>query len=109
MLKKPPNFRCAVCTREGAQKLTLNFLMPMQSEIFLRFAVGFRWKDQDASRARIFSWSASVYNLFHEKLCLIRNFDSHITTGLEQVSKSEKNLHIEMCRNKLGLSCAKLS
>ena len=26
-------------------------------EKFLRFAVGFRWKDQDASRARIFSWS----------------------------------------------------
>ena len=26
-------------------------------EKFLRFAVGFRWKDQDASRPRIFSWS----------------------------------------------------
>ena len=28
-------------------------------EIFPPFAVGFRWNDQDASRARIFSWSAS--------------------------------------------------
>ena len=27
-------------------------------EKFSCFAVGFRWKDQDASRARIFSWSA---------------------------------------------------
>ena len=26
-------------------------------EIFPRFAVGFRWNDQDASRVRIFSWS----------------------------------------------------
>ena len=26
-------------------------------EKFPRLAVGFRWKDQDASRARIFSWS----------------------------------------------------
>ena len=26
--------------------------------MFPHFAVGFRWDDQDASRARIFSWSA---------------------------------------------------
>ena len=29
-------------------------------EIFPCFAVGFWWKDQDASRARIFSWSGCV-------------------------------------------------
>ena len=30
-------------------------------EKFLRSAVGFRWRDQDASRARIFSWSVVKY------------------------------------------------
>ena len=29
-------------------------------EIFPRYAVGFRWNDQDASRARIFSWSEQL-------------------------------------------------
>ena len=32
-------------------------------EKFSCFAVGFRWKDQDASRARIFSWSAPRFIL----------------------------------------------
>ena len=31
---------------------------PFSMKKFTRFAVGFRQKDQDASRARIFSWSA---------------------------------------------------
>ena len=33
-------------------------------EIFPRVAVGFRWNDQDASRARIFSWPASRIYIF---------------------------------------------
>ena len=39
-------------------------------EIFPRFAVGFRWNDQDASRARIFSWSGIQYN-DHDQIHLI--------------------------------------
>ena len=33
-------------------------------EIFPHFAVGFRWNDQDASRARIFSWSEDLSQPF---------------------------------------------
>ena len=36
-------------------------------EKFPRFAVGFRWKDQDASKARIFSWSAPDQGVMGKK------------------------------------------
>ena len=48
-------------------KLLLEPFFVMEStfsiEKFPRFAVGFRWKDQDASRARIFSWSGRPCDL----------------------------------------------
>ena len=37
-------------------------------EIFPRFAVGFQWKAEDASRARIFSWSGQGDGTIHAKL-----------------------------------------
>ena len=41
-------------------------------EKFLRFAVGFGQKDQDASRARIFSWSGDTIKIH---LVIISMFD----------------------------------
>ena len=44
-------------------------------EKFPRFAVGFRWKDQDASRARIFPWSDQATYL------LVRYYVSKLRGG----------------------------
>ena len=47
-------------------------------EIFPRFAVGFQWNDQDASRARIFSWSAGQKEMVNSWLYLYVPIASHI-------------------------------
>ena len=59
-------------------------------EKFPRFAEGFRWKDQDASRARIFSWSGDQPDggtdcQFRHGVCL-----QHKPKGDKHIGKSKK-------------------
>ena len=58
-------------------------------EKFPHFAVDFRWKDQDASRARIFSWSGRAPLI--RELLLAR--DGELL--LQGFTKEEVNMLIE--------------
>ena len=57
-------------------------------EIFPCFAVGFRWNDQDASSARIFSWSALFVRKFvnNVRQDIVTNYILHIVTNVRQES-----------------------
>ena len=57
-------------------------------EMFPHFAVGFRWNDQDASRARIFSWSGLFVRKFvnNVRQDIVTNYIWHIVTNVRQES-----------------------
>ena len=64
-------------------------------EIFLRFAVGFWWNDQDASRARIFSWSAWCDRTSHSgSLPRWGDCPEWDTWPVGRASRSQQNTHL---------------